>query len=127
MVYNHFIYPAYIQGITFDQLGGSGLVMHDSLIYPAYMTGPVTTAITTIENQEECFTVFPNPTTGKFQVVGLSDQNAVPMDVYNITGAKIVSYNLQNNNQLFDLSSFSSGIYLVKIGNQTKRIVLQHQ
>lgn len=105
------------QGTTPDTLMINGVLMIDTPL----------TATVTVVGADYHMNVFPNPTTGKFQVVGLDDQKAIPMDVYDITGKKIVSYNLQNNNQQFDLSSFSSGIYLVKIGNQTKRIVLQGQ
>jgi len=39
------------------------------------------------------------------------------IDVYNINGAKLLTQNVTSENQEIDFSSFSSGIYIVKINN----------
>jgi hypothetical protein len=69
------------------------------------------------------FTVFPNPSSGKFYLSGrdFSDAQAT---VYNMTGVKVYDDSIRTN--LLDLSDLSSGVYLLSIttikGNCTIKI-----
>ena len=70
--------------------------------------------------------LYPNPTTGSaiLEVEGLT--KSAEVFVYDITGRKVKTYNLQpNQTQLsIDLTSFAKGIYQVKVLNQTKKLII---
>jgi ligand-binding sensor domain-containing protein len=59
--------------------------------------------------------LYPNPA-DDFITLKMSDglRNSM-VDIFDIQGKKIRTYSINNNRQLLDVSSFPSGIYLVKI------------
>ena len=77
--------------------------------------------------------IFPNPSNGKFQVDVNTSQvgKSINMDIYNAKGNKVFASTdlAQNKSNLFDLSSFPSGIYYLKFlsGSETicKKIIIQ--
>ena len=70
--------------------------------------------------------LYPNPTTGSaiLEVEGLT--KSAEVFVYDITGRKVKTYNLQPNQThlSIDLTSFAKGIYQVKVLNQTKKLII---
>lgn len=80
------------------------------------------------QDSEMAYKLFPNPvseSSGEVWIESLQDLNGpVPVDVYDIRGAHIVSYQLQQQRQKFALD-VSVGIYLVNIDGQITRIVVQ--
>jgi hypothetical protein len=71
------------------------------------------------------FDIFPNPTTGQFQV----SYSGTPewISISDLSG-KIIIEQLANENAVFDMSDFPRGFYFVKIthylGQQTKKLIL---
>ena len=58
--------------------------------------------------------IYPNPVITTATISGTENTT---IDVYNINGAKLLTQNVTSENQEIDFSSFSSGIYIVKINN----------
>ena len=77
------------------------------------------------------FDLFPNPTDGKVNlVVGETLQGKAVVEVYNLLGERMMAknvYHLQKGETMcLDLSSFVSGLYIIKLstenGNCTKKV-----
>jgi hypothetical protein len=70
--------------------------------------------------------VFPNPTSGVFNITLPIDLNAT-ITVYNMVGSLIYSYNVIDSKTEIDMRKESNGIYFVRIttsnGSLIKRIV----
>ena len=83
------------------------------------------------EQQVATFEVYPNPTNGKVNfVVGETLQGKAVLEVYNLLGERMMTkgfQHLQKGETLcFDLSSFVSGLYIIKLstenGSCTKKV-----
>ncbi|WP_298551280.1 T9SS type A sorting domain-containing protein [uncultured Algibacter sp.] len=67
--------------------------------------------------QNKIFTVYPNPSeSGVFMLKNYDSEN---WDVYNFTGAKVLS----GKGETIDISNFSNGMYIIKINNSYKKIL----
>ncbi|PWI30197.1 ribonuclease [Flavobacteriaceae bacterium LYZ1037] len=71
--------------------------------------------------------MFPNPAKGN--VVTISTNDDILVEVYDILGKKIKSQNISSNLNKLDISRLSKGIYLVKLnsskGSTTKKLIKQ--
>lgn len=97
----------------------------------------VTSSLSTTNfDNENSFSVFPNPSTDKMvnilYEISKTQESAPVVQVYNVNGQKVYENQLQNDgfyNQKLDLTQLSAGIYLLKFnsGNfsTTKKIVLK--
>lgn len=74
---------------------------------------------------ENKFIVYPNPSSGNFtiQLAGLKIKNQY-LRIYNTKGQLIIDEQLTKNNLEFSLTGFDKGIYILRIGNQTRKLVL---
>ena len=75
------------------------------------------------------FDILPNPSSGIFTVL-LEDTDDYTIEISNLLGEVIDSKNVNGIiNEIFDISSYSSGIYLVKVSTetieQTQRIIIE--
>ncbi|WP_338733827.1 T9SS type A sorting domain-containing protein [Mangrovimonas cancribranchiae] len=68
---------------------------------------------------ENSIKIFPNPSTG---IVNIKSQNILinTIELYDMLGRKVLSENINSNQKQINLSRFPSGMYLVKIGTDTK-------
>lgn len=70
-------------------------------------------------NDEQNITLYPNPTTGEFQLdIELSIEKEVSVSVFDVTGRTVFVQNEQSilkDNLTIDLTDFSDGIYLVRV------------
>lgn len=79
------------------------------------------------------FSVYPNPSTGRFALeVGLDNPSELGIKVFDISGNKVfleLSPLMQNYKKEIDLSHLSSGMYILQIstdkGTQSKRILIR--
>lgn len=73
--------------------------------------------------------VFPNPTNSKITFKFSEGNTLATAELYNVLGKKVRQFTISRNNQTFDVSDLSSGIYLVKINadNTSKTIKLVKQ
>jgi Secretion system C-terminal sorting domain len=79
---------------------------------------------------QNTFSIFPNPATGKNITVAFSGNSAGFISIYSMTGAKVFETKANASaSQNLDLSSLSSGMYVVKVqaGNSTatQKLILQ--
>lgn len=68
--------------------------------------------------------VYPNPTTDKI-IISRKQNTPLNIDFYNLTGKLLLSENMTENNHILDLSNYPKGIYMLKIGNEMKKIIKQ--
>ncbi|HIB38471.1 T9SS type A sorting domain-containing protein [Mesonia sp.] len=87
-------------------------------------------AISSMNNEnffKDQFSIYPNPTTGWFNIQNSSDQEIKDISIYNLLGRKVYnSENIEDNN--INISQLQAGVYLVKVnttnGNTiTKKII----
>lgn len=74
------------------------------------------TSIHNIE-YETSFRIYPNPTTGTFTVQG----TVTEIQVYDLFGRLL----LRSNKEQIDMSSYPAGIYMVRVGEATRKLILQ--
>jgi hypothetical protein len=65
-------------------------------------------------------TIFPNPTSGS---VIIKAKAGLQIQVYNIIGELIISTELKTDEIELDLSNQASGVYVIRIGSVTKKII----
>ena len=69
---------------------------------------------------ENYFNVFPNPSTGIFNVTLVPQKESINFEIFDIRGkqiqAEIISANQSQFN--FDLSNVSKGVYFLKLSNE---------
>ena len=78
---------------------------------------PISLGLDSVSN--ESFKLYPNPVEDHLYIQS-SDTTIKNIDIYNILGKKIYSTSSENR---LDMSSYSAGIYFVKINNSTFKIV----
>ena len=110
--------------------GATGLVTFTDATDPDFAPvlnltyGPVPVGLSDISAEDKSVTMYPNPTNG-IVMMDTNGQRILEISVYNSTGQLIANPETQINS--IDLSSFSSGIYMIKITTAenviTKRIV----
>lgn len=67
------------------------------------------------------FSIYPNPVVNKFYIKD-SDDKAISVTIYQLNGSVVSRFAIQNDANGIDISSLQSGLYLVKINNQTFKI-----
>ena len=69
--------------------------------------------------------VFPNPTTGKFQIQSSNPDNyrdqVERVEVYDLFGRKV----LESKEPQIDMSSYPAGLYIWKVGNARGKVVIE--
>jgi len=78
--------------------------------------------VSTNEQREACFTLFPNPTNGKVNLIAGQDlKGKSVVEVYNVLGTRMTSKALHNLSQgqsiTIDLGHYASGLYIIKLCN----------
>ena len=64
------------------------------------------------EYSKNLFSIYPNPSTGKFNIAFSNQQQITSVEIYNLLGESV--FQQQNTNEI-DLSSAAKGIYFVKV------------
>lgn len=67
-------------------------------------------------------TMYPNPATN-FIILKRTTSEEIPFEIYNMAGQVMQSGLLYNQEQRLDVSGLSQGIYIVKAGQQTLKLV----
>ena len=70
------------------------------------------TGINNNEYSKDLFSIYPNPSTGKFSIEFSNQQQITSVEIYNLFGESV--FQKQNTNEI-DLSSAAKGIYFVKV------------
>lgn len=76
------------------------------------------------------FSIYPNPSADKnITVVLNNDIEKTNLSIYNITGAKVFETALRSNTQQINLSSLTSGMYIIKLQarnyTETKKLIIK--
>jgi len=66
--------------------------------------------------EQFCVTLSPNPTTGWFT---LSSEEPVKLEIYNLSGKEIYSFQEDHLEKKIDLSNQPKGVYLLRIKTKT--------
>ncbi len=78
------------------------------------------------DNLEESFSIYPNPTTGKFAVTfDLNKPREMTIEVVNIVGEKVLVktfVDVHNQTFEFDMNSVADGVYFVVIRSEDEQI-----
>lgn len=71
-------------------------------------------------------TIYPNPSSGKY-VIELNHFLKGTIEIYNLMGQKVASFELINDSTEIDITDLKSGIYLFRIENNkgcvTKKVI----
>ena len=79
-------------------------------------------SINEAENQLP-ISVNPNPTTGMVEVTLPQGYENQTVEVYDVQGKLLQSQHLQNGKATFNLSEYPNGVYVIKVGNSSCRVV----
>ncbi len=101
-----------------NQLNIAGANTGDGQIIITEIT---TTGITALNNNYQ-INLYPNPFTNKITVITNGEERAT-LQIVNALGAVVHSEKMVNSKTEIDLSEQASGIYFVKIGSVTRRVV----
>lgn len=109
----------YAEVIYFDITDSSSTVQ--TLKYYGKATNE-TTAIKELDTKS--ISIFPNPASNYIQIKGIENTSLVKtLEVYNIIGRKLISKEINSSNDLnVNIQNYESGIYLVKLFDETKNI-----
>jgi hypothetical protein len=103
------------------------LINGDNAIRQGYQQPPISVKVVTDSNSDLLASVFPNPV-DTFITVQFSEvlKNPINVMIYDISGKQILN-NSENPTQSFtvDMSSFSSGVYLLNIVSGNKKYSAQ--
>lgn len=103
------------------QIENFGDLNHGGCVQPAltsasfYIFGKFSPCTGIHEIPEISFTVYPNPSTGKFVI--LKEQGVFQISIYNINGQKIYHNTLMNDIETVSLENIPSGIYSLELSN----------
>ncbi|MFK8045585.1 MAG: DUF4397 domain-containing protein [Crocinitomicaceae bacterium] len=78
------------------------------------------TSTLSVKEFEKDLNIFPNPTTGQFQINGI--ENGSNIEIYDMTG-KVVMSEIINNTQILSLEGFKSGTYMLSIQTAEQKII----
>jgi hypothetical protein len=76
-----------------------------------------------ITQKRENITLFPNPASSHINI--LSNSTPLEYELLNIKGQLVKSGTLKSNNAQLNVSSLNNGVYFLKVGNQSKKIIIQ--
>jgi len=82
------------------------------------------TGLNEIKIESSGLEIFPNPTNGFLTVIVPYSSNE-EIEVYNVIGEIVLKTEIKENKVEIDLLEKASGIYFIKVGNLTKKIIKQ--
>lgn len=89
--------------------------------YELWSYTPVSTGLSAVQNPQAEISIYPNPSTGVFQL-NISNIPSVntTVEIYSTTGEKVYGGTIIKQQSEIDISNLSNGIYFVRINDQTK-------
>jgi hypothetical protein len=74
------------------------------------------------EKENNNIKVFPNPTSGTIKIQ-FDSHEQIPIQIYNTSGQLIINKSISDS-EIIELSSFGKGLYILKIQDKTKKIIV---
>ncbi len=108
---------------VFVPRGDGGFIRSENYVVIDSLDPCGTNGISAISDQET-FSVFPNPATGMINV-RFSKKLNTEVRVYDLTGRMVLSEKAKSEIMTMDLSALGSGIYMIRCGSVTKKILVQ--
>ena len=90
--------------------------------YTLTITFPEKDITSVIENNQISFSVYPNPTRGFITVKTEFNKNFT-IEIFNISGIKLLTLYSKEKEQTFNISNLNPGIYLIKISYNKTQIL----
>jgi len=122
---------------TENSVYNNTIFLNSNPVYPLMVisTGSNSTSILSAVNvgvkeneTENVFTVFPNPSNGKFSIIA-QRAGATQLEVVNLLGETVYAADITSDNTEIDLSANAQGIYFIKFYTgqtvRTQKIVVQ--
>jgi hypothetical protein len=84
-------------------------------------------AVNEYENKSILFTLQPNPAQNYVEIVLYSSElsyNKEVIQIYDVQGLLLKTVPLYNEKTLIDISTLAKGFYIVKIGNEAKKLIV---
>lgn len=106
-----------------NRTDGGSLNIHD-----LFVRGTASGVITSVEEQERNWIVYPNPATSVIRIQNSVVSSQKTVEIFNSLGQTVFSTDyrsLTSDYFSIDISSFPSGLYFVKSGNQVQKFVKQ--
>ena len=123
------VYIAGYSGSPTICFGNDTLTSNSSKVYVAKLFNRLGGTTTEIQEQEinNNINIFPNPTTGKFNIE--SSENISSIEITNLLGEKVFTSTIDHQRSTIDLSFQPKGIYFVEMISddirQTRKIIIE--
>lgn len=73
---------------------------------------------------ENAFNIFPNPTKGQFNISIENNYDELLFEVFDTQGRKVEEFNVNTAQFQIDASSWSSGLYILRYGQTSKKLLI---
>ncbi|WP_417600977.1 T9SS type A sorting domain-containing protein [Owenweeksia hongkongensis] len=71
------------------------------------------------------FDVYPNPAKDVVRIINTKGYENASIGIYNLMGKLVYSAELKQNSVEINISDFEGGLYLIKVGGKTRRLIIQ--
>ena len=102
---------------------GNGGNSNDQVYLSQFTFSYSTVGVNEIAN-EASFKVYPVPSAGILNIANVENLTEKQVNVVNLVGKVVYVSDLSDTNNKLDLSNLEKGIYFVKVGKATQRIIL---
>jgi hypothetical protein len=109
-----------VDSTYYDGWGWSYTYVYTMEISPVSAPAPI--SINTIA--EESISVYPNPSAGSIVVKSTGSENAAIL--YDMRGSVVATYAIENAETRIDLGNIPNGIYLIRLGTHSTKLVVRH-
>jgi len=109
-----------VDSTYYDGWGWSYTYVYTMEISPVSAPAPI--SINTIA--EESISVYPNPSAGSIVVKSTGSDNAAIL--YDMRGSVVATYAIENAETRIDLGNIPNGIYLIRLGTHSTKLVVRH-
>jgi M6 family metalloprotease-like protein len=119
-------YPFLTDGTIVTNLSISDIIVTDENVTFSYSN-----IVGINENENDMknflFSIYPNPTKEYFEIMFSSElnSNGVIAKIYNAQGLLIKTIHLKNEKTSVDVSNLAKGFYIIKIGNEAKKLIIK--
>ncbi|MCL2246705.1 MAG: M6 family metalloprotease domain-containing protein [Lentimicrobiaceae bacterium] len=119
--------PFLTDGTTVNDLSITDITIHDKQVTFTY-SNEIVYAVNDVEKTTGLFTMYPNPANNYLEIAltgeALTMQN-INAQFFDLKGGLIKSFPINSNKMQIDISNLSKGFYVVKIGYESKKLIVK--